>query len=212
MIPNVRVYFSDNALWIDTIPDAFVAGTLKAVMAADGVTVNIVPLFGDPFILVATPWTSIADINGNTFSTSAAVMTYLAAQLVMRRQISEVAGPATVAAVDLAQGLPVTVSRANGQLLPARADTYALAFVTGLAGSDTAQGFTCQPQVGNVTLTDWTDIAGQPTLFSGVPYFLAATGGLTVSPFAPVGSCITRVGIAASPTTLAVQPSDPITL
>ncbi|WP_449411113.1 hypothetical protein [Methylobacterium komagatae] len=112
---------------------------------------------------------------------------------------------------DLIKGQPVAVSRASGRLLPARADTYALAFVAGLASADTGQGFADQPAHGAFTLADWSTVAGSPSLSVGQLYFLGATGGLTISPDL-TAACVTRVGLATTPQTLVAEPAHPIVL
>lgn len=205
----IRVFYADNAIVIDSIPASFVAGTLEARIV-DG-TVTIVRK-GDDFPFVSRPWPDVAGQDGVPFASPDDLMGYLAAQLSLRRPVGETAGVATAAGADLAAGLPVAVSRSTGLLMPARADTYVLAFVAGLVASDTAQGFAAVPAHGAVTLADWTAATGRPALSQGAPYFLAPEGGLTASPFDRPSRCVARVGLAASPATLVVQPSDPILL
>ena len=205
----VRIFFLDNEILIDTIPTPFVAGSLIARMNGQAVEIGRVE---SDFVFTSIPWENVAARDGTTFDTSDDAMAYVTAQLAMRRPVGETFGVATVAGASLLQGLPVAVSRATGQLLPARSDTYTLAFVAGLSSADTAQGFAVQPVHGAVTLTDWSAVAGSATLSSGLPYFLGATGGLTTSPLASPAVCVVRVGHAVSPTPLVVAPSDPITL
>ena len=84
--------------------------------------------------------------------------------------------------------------------------------MAGLASADTAQGFANQPAYGAVTLADWTAITGNPALAVGQPYFLGPVGGLTLAPDRIAAICVARIGIATSPSTLVVQPTDPILL
>lgn len=205
----VRIYFRDNEILIDTIPTPFIAASLYATL--NGAQIDITR-YGSDFVFASPLWSDVANVDGNTFASSDAVMAYLTAQFTMRRAVGETFGIATVAGVDLVQGQPVALSRATGQLLPARADTYTLAFVMGLASADTAQGFAGQPAHGIVTLTDWTAVVGAASLSLGIPYFLGLAGGLTAAPPSVQGQCVTRVGYAASPTTLIVAPADPIQL
>ena len=207
----IRIFFQDNEILIDTVVMPIVAGSLVASMSADGATVDICRVQSS-FVLLSPPWDVIADVNGNTFSDGATALAYVQGQFAMRRPVGETFGIATVAGADLAQGQPVAVSRATGQLLPARADTYALSFVAGLASADTTQGYAGQPAHGIVTLTDWTAIAGVASLALGIPYFLGLAGGLTAVPPSIPGQCVTRIGYAASSTTLIVAPTDPIQL
>lgn len=94
----VRVYYAGNALWVDTVAAPLVAGVLAASLSPDGATVRITRIDGS--YLFATPrWQDVADIDGNTFPTSAAAMAYLAAQLAMRRPV----GDLYVIPVDIAQ-------------------------------------------------------------------------------------------------------------
>jgi hypothetical protein len=159
-------------------------------------------------------WSEITDLADppSGFSSPDALLTYLQGEFAKRRSVGETFDVATVAGADLVQGMPVAISRATGQLLPARADTYALAFVAGLASADTEQGFTDQPAHGAVTLSDWTAITGAALLAAGMPYFLAPGGGLSTASVGPGSTCVTRVGFAASATTLVVEPSPPILL
>ena len=204
-----RIFFLDNEILIDTIPTPFVAGSLIARMNGDDVQIGRVE---SDFVFTSIPWEDVAARDGSTFPTPDAVMAYVTGQLGMRRPVGETFGVATVAGADLVQGVPLAVSRATGQLLPARADTYALAFVAGLASADTEQGFTVQPAHGAVTLPDWTAVTGAALLAAGMPYFLAPDGGLSTASVGAGSTCITRVGFAASATTLVVEPSSPILL
>ncbi len=111
-----------------------------------------------------------------------------------------------------AAGLPLAISRATGQALLARADTYTRAFVAGLADGGVAAGFAVGVAGGLITLTDWSAVIGAAQLQPGSTYYLAATGGLsTTAPTLP-GQCIVVVGLAIDPFTLNVRPTLPLTL
>jgi hypothetical protein len=116
-----------------------------------------------------------------------------------------------VAATDLLRGTPVAISRATGQFITADASYKPAAFVVGLLDSAVAAGFVGNAAPSRLTLTDWTAVTGSAQLQRGLPYFLAAGGGLTVTP--PVSpSCIALVGQALDPTTLLIEPQPPIEL
>jgi len=202
------VFFDTNALYIQGYRDSFTAGSLTADYSAIGVGVRV--LHGSEY-LVNDVWTNYTRQDGTGFASPDELMAYLNAQFAQRRPVGETFGVPVVAGADLLQGQPVTVSRASGRLLPARADTYTRAFVAGLASADTAQGFTNQPAHGAVTLPDWTGLTGFAALAVGQLYFLDAAGGLTTAPRLDT-ACVTRVGLATAPQTLSVEPSTPIIL
>lgn len=108
-------------------------------------------------------------------------------------------------------GTPLAVSRSNGHLVKADASSKPLSFVAGLAHSATAVGFVSAVQREVMTLADWTAITGSASLLQGQTYFLAVGGGLTTVPPASPNN-LTVVGEAASPTTLIIQPQNPIQL
>lgn len=117
-----------------------------------------------------------------------------------------------VAAVPLLRGQPVVVSRASGLLAPGDALIYTQAFVIGLASEAVAAGFAAQVVDGRFDMPDWTALTGAALLAPGVPYFLAAGGGLTADrPQAP-WAALNIVGLATAPTVLQVRPSFPIQL
>ena len=208
MAAPVRIFFLVNQILIDTIPTPFVAGSLIATL--NGANVEITRA-QSTFLFTSIPWDQVADIDGNVFDGADAVMAYLAGQFAMRRPVGDTFGVAAVAGAALIEGQPVAISRANGTLLPARADTYSLAFVAGLV-SATAAGFPGQPERGAFTLNDWTALTGVPSLTPGLPYFLGPTGGLTTVAINDGAVCVARVGIAASTTTMIVDPSECILL
>lgn len=157
-------------------------------------------------------WSDVVSLDGSYVPGGMAdAIAYLQGEFTKFKPVGETFGVAGVAGAALIQGQPVAVSRASGQLLPARADTYVLAFVAGVASADTVQGFTNKPAHGAVTLPDWTAIAGSPALSVGQPYFLGAAGGLTTVPRLEA-ACIARVGLATTPLTLVVEPATPIIL
>ncbi|WP_158810262.1 hypothetical protein [Beijerinckia sp. L45] len=204
-----RIFFNANELLIDSIPQPFIAGSLIASLN-NGV-VQIQRPESD-YLFAALPWPSVADRSGATFDSADAVMAYLAVELAKQKPAGDSFGLATPLAQDVVAGQPLAISRATGQLVLARADTYALAFVAGLAPADEAAGFALQPGRGTVTIADWSAITGAAQLSPGQPYFLAAAGGMTTAALSPGALCVARVGIAASPSTLIVDPFDPILL
>lgn len=202
------VFFDTNALYIQGYRDSFVAGSLTADVTDIGVGIRV--LHGSEY-LVNDKWVNYARQDGSGFASADDLMAYLAAQFAMRRPVGDVFGVPAVAGADLVRGQPMAVSRASGQLLPARADTYTLAFVAGVASADTAQGFANQPAHGAITLPDWSALTGTISLNVGELYFVGPEGGLTASPRLDT-QCVARVGLATTPQTLVVEPSTPIIL
>jgi len=202
------VFFDTNALYIEGYRDSFVAGSLAADYTPIGVGVRV--LHGTDY-LVNDAWQNYTRSGGGTFASPDDLMAYLTAQFAMRRPVGETFGVPAVAGADLIQGQPVAVSRASGQLLPARADTYTLAFVAGVAPADTTQGFATQPAHGAITLPDWSAMTGSAALSAGQLYFVGPGGGLTTTPRLDI-ACVARVGLATTPQTLVVEPSTPIIL
>ncbi|MGE8128989.1 hypothetical protein ACQKQD_18610 [Methylobacterium sp. NPDC080182] len=202
------VFFDTNALYIAGYRDSFTAGSLTADVTPIGIGIRV--LHGSEY-LVNDKWVNYTHEDGSGFASADDLMAYLTAQFAMRRPVGEIFGVPVVAGTDLIQGQPVAVSRASGQLLPARADTYTLAFVAGVASADTAQGFASQPAHGAITLPDWSALTGAISLNVGELYFVGPEGGLTASPRLDT-QCVARVGLATSPQTLVVEPSTPIIL
>lgn len=200
-----------DQIWITGEERSYPRRSLMACIAADG-RIGLCMKFADPSdFKLMTDYTNLTDGAGNRFASAAAAKAYLDVVTAQRRPVGETFGVPVVAGADLLQGQPVAVSRASGRLLPARADTYTRAFVAGLASADTAQGFTNQPAHGAVTLPDWTGLTGFAALAVGQLYFLGAAGSLTIAPRLDT-ACVTRVGLAAAPQTLVVEPSAPIIL
>lgn len=116
-----------------------------------------------------------------------------------------------VADVAVAAGMPLAISRATGHFVKADAASKPIAFVAGLAQASTSVGFVASSVRDSLTLADWTAITGSTALAVGQTYFLGAGGGLTTTPPGPP-NCITAIGIAASATTLIIEPENPIQL
>ena len=89
-----------------------------------------------------------------------------------------------------------------------RADVVALAAI----GADT--GLPVRLARTRLELPDWTGITGAAELAAGAVYYLspAAPGALTATAPDTTGHYLTRVGLALSATTLAIQPEPPIRL
>lgn len=185
------------------------AKTLTASVCPDGATIQIRSLAQCSEF--EQTWSAVTDLDGNGFADLPTTLAYLQGEFAKFSPVGETFGIPVVAGADLLQGQPVAVSRASGQLLPARADTYTLAFVAGLASAVTAQGFVNQPAHGAVTLPDWSGLTGSAALSVGQIYFVGPTGGLTASPSLDT-TCVARVGLATAPQTLVVEPSTPILL
>jgi len=156
-------------------------------------------------------WDDLADLDGHTFASAAEAKAYLDGECA--KEAPRGMPPVTaVAGMPTHAGLPMAVSRADGMLMPARADTYALAFVVGLAAQECEAGAVEAATRDPVTLDDWSLVTGGPSLHVGQPYFLGVTGGLTSTPDMTPGLCLVRVGLAASSRTFTPTPSDPILL
>lgn len=200
-----------DQIWITGEERSYPRRSLVACIAEDG-RIGLRMKFSDPSdFKLMTDYANLMDGAGNGFASRDDAKSYLDFVIAQRRPVGETFGVPAVAGADLAQGHPVAVSRASGQLLPARADTYTLAFVAGVASADTAQGFANRPAHGAVTLPDWTALTGSPDLSVGQLYFVGPAGGLTTAPRLDT-QCIARVGLATAPQTLVVEPSTPIIL
>lgn len=190
---------------------AFPARSLVATVSTllpDTIQINDIGGRGEQ----ALTWSDLTSLDGTyTPASMADALAYLQGEFAKACPVGETFGVPVVAGADLIQGQPVAVSRASWLLLPARADTYTLAFVAGVASADTAQGFANQPAHGAVTLPDWTTLTGSVSLAVGQTYFVAPAGGLTASPRLDI-ACVARVGFATGPQTLVVEPSTPILL
>lgn len=156
-------------------------------------------------------WFRLETLDGQGFDTPEDAKAYLDGVLARKPSVL-IPSAEGVAAVDIAAGMPVAVSRRDGSLLPARADTYAQAFVVGLATADIRAGFAGATTREALTLASWSAIAGTPSLAVGQPYFLAAEGGLTLRAVDLQGYCAVRVGNATGPQTLTPVLFDPILL
>jgi len=158
-------------------------------------------------------WQEVMALDGMTFTVRADAIAYLRGEF-DRRPPLEIAPAEAVAAAGALAGQPMTISRLNGQLIPARADTYPLAFVVGLAAKDADTGFVASLTRETLTLSDWTAIAGTPSLSAGLPYFLGPEGGLTLIPEMRSGAGYSnvRLGMGTGPQTFAPTIADPILL
>ncbi len=195
---TMRVFFRDGAIFIDRLQPV----PHRSLIAwADGDNVSIQTKNG--ILIFEGSFSQIADADGGAFADAPSTIVYLQGQFAMREPIGEVFGARVIAFEAIPVGMPVAISRADGKLRTARADTYTLAFVAGLLTEPVAAGFPVQPRRGAITLPN-------ASLTPGLPYFLAGAGGIADRP--PSAACVTRIGIAASPTTLVVDPTDPVLL
>ncbi len=118
-----------------------------------------------------------------------------------------------VAAEDLLAGQPVYPDGVTGQFKLANASALATANVVGLIAVSMAATFMASAQQLMLTLADWTAATGAAALSPGSSYFLATTPGqiTTIAP-TTVGQVVTRLGIAVSVQTLALDIQEPILL
>lgn len=199
-----------DQIWVSGQEQSYARRSLIAGTTNGNITVMMKAAAAGDYV-VNTPWANVGNCDGVPFLDQASALAYLQGEFAKSKPIGETFGIPVVAGADLARGQPVAVSRASGQLLPARADTYTLAFVAGVASADTAQGFANQPAHGAITLPDWSALTGAISLNVGELYFVGPEGGLTASPRLDT-QCVARVGLATTPQTLVVEPSTPIIL
>ena len=206
----IRVFNVADAVFIDGYRAALIAGSLVVAAVDDAISIATA---GSSEALAAGPYTMFGRQDGTGFADAPTCLAYLqatCAQLLQR--VPTVAG---VAGETIAAGMPVARSRTDGTLRLARADTYALASLAGLAVDSATAGFSLEAVRSSLDLPDWTAVTGGVLLSSGQRYFLAATGGLTSMPSlgpAGAGLCVVAAGYAASQTEMVFQPSDPILL
>lgn len=161
--------------------------------------------------IVMTAYTNLMDRAGQGFLSAVEAKAYLDGEFAKQRSL-DLPAAAARAATDLPAGLPVCISRIDGSLRPARADTYTEAFVVGLVTAPVAEGFVGTATRKALTLDDWTELTRTPSLALGQPYFLGSAGGLTTFPDLTAGRCLVRLGNATGPQTLAPVQADPILL
>lgn len=113
-----------------------------------------------------------------------------------------------VMALALPAGMPVAIDRASGKFIAADAAWKPAAFAAGLLRAAGEAGFVAAAATQRLSLPDWTAVAGTAQLASGLPYFLAAGGGLTTVP--PASECVALIGTAVDPSTLLIAPQPPI--
>ncbi|MGX7709289.1 hypothetical protein [Methylobacterium sp. Gmos1] len=196
-----------DAIWVSFVQEPFLPRSLMA--DRDGDTVTIWRCYGTTAVLAA-PYSQIVRRDGTEFASAANCLAYLRGEFA--RAPGRVPSVTAVASAPVAAGFPVALSRVSGAAQVARADTYPLAFVAGLAPASADPGFPVEAVRSSVTLADWTACAGAPSLTLGQPYFLGPTGGITLTPDRTPGMSLTRIGLAADPQTLVFTPSDPILL
>ena len=208
----IRVFNTADAVFIDGYRSALIAGTLVATANGDTIAITTV---NSTEALAAGPFTIFGREDGSSFPDAPTCLAYLKATCgqVLQRvpTVSGVAGEA------IATGMPVARSRADGTLRLARGDTYALAFLAGIASADTAAGFRRRGEAvrSSLSLPDWTAIAGAPLLAQGQRYFLAPDRRPPRRARADTGHRPLRRRRRLRvdlPTTLAFQPTDPILL
>ncbi|WP_407529457.1 hypothetical protein [Methylobacterium oryzisoli] len=194
-----------GAIFVSTQRVAYPSRTLMALRSGDIIAVRLA--YGDRNVVEAH-WAEFARRDGSAFTSADEAYAYVADEC--NRAPARMPTVMVAAAEPIAAGMPLAISRLDGRLLPARADTYVRAFVVGLAAEGAETGFPARAVRTYVTLPDWTAVAGTADLTPSVPYFLAPEGGVTVTPSLEAGHCVVRVGEASSPRTLMFHPADPI--
>ncbi|GJE42074.1 hypothetical protein [Methylobacterium soli] len=206
---QIRVFHDADrgAIFVSMVNAAFPSRTLVASRVGDLITLQI---FNADQTLVAALWTDYARRDGSGFEGPDEAFAYVSDEC--NRAPARMPTVTAAAGEDIAAGMPVALSRADSTLRIARADTYPLAFVVGLAAVDVGTGFAGRGVRTYVTLPDWTEVAGTPSLAVGQTYFLAPEGGIAVMPPILPGQCSVRVGNAIAAQTLAFIQADPILL
>lgn len=196
-----------DAVWISFVQEPFLPRSLMAERYGDAITIR--RCYGTAAVLAA-PYDQIMRRDGAGFASADECLAYLQGEFA--RAPGRVPTVSAAAGAVIPDGFPVALSRATGAAVPARADTYPLAFVAGLATAGADRDFPVAAVRSALTLSDWTACAGSPALALGRPYFLGPAGGITVAPDRAPGMSLTRIGLATDPQTLVFAPSDPILL
>lgn len=200
-----------DEIWITDEGRSYARRSLVAYIAPDGVRIGIHLKEGTAADIVMASYGNLCRKDGSAFGSAAEAKAYLDGEFARQRAL-DIPTALAVAAADIPAGMPVAVSRRDGTLQIARADTYTLAFVAGLASKSAAVGSAGSATRNAITLADWTAVTGSPGLAVGQPYFLAPEGGLTPLPPVLPGLCSVRVGNATGPQTFAPIEADPILL
>lgn len=110
-------------------------------------------------------------------------------------------------------------SSGSGGFQPARANAIGTARVIGLIAAaqiaPNAAGAICQFGIFTATIPQWNLVTGlSGGITPGAPYYLVdtAAGRISTTPPSEVGRFCTKIGIALTPTSMLVAPSDPIGL
>lgn len=187
----------------------FPARTLSAVSDESG-SVDIRSIAGrsEQYSL----WSQLADLDGNAFGSMAEALRYLDSEFSKSVALSDTLGAMVTVQENVPWGFPVAVDRVTSRLRAAWADNYGLSFVVGMLSEAVVAGDQTSSRKGMFSSDDWTQQTGSRSLSPGSPYFLAKSGGMTLS--APDKSYLTsvKVGVAVTASTLAVDPSLPILL
>lgn len=206
---TIRVFHDPDrgAIFVSMVNAAFPSRTLVARRADDLITLRI---HNADQMLVAAPWSDYRRQDGSGFENAEEAFAYVSDEC--NRAPARMPTVSALAGEAIAAGMPLALSRANGTLRPARADTYTLAFVAGLATETVESAFPARAVRTYVTLPDWSAVARTPSLAVGQTYFLAPEGGITLLPPILPGLCSVRVGNAIAAQTLAFVQADPILL
>lgn len=114
---------------------------------------------------------------------------------------------------DVVIGQPMYLTSPAGHLALAQADGIPQARVFGLATEDQSATVSCKVKtIGKVTRSDWTPVTGAVSLVPGDVYYLDAStpGRLTTTAPQTPGEYVTRVGIAATLTTMDIHIMRPL--
>lgn len=200
----VRIYYDDNALWVDNVATAFVAGTLAAVMASDGVTLQIMPRNGS-YAFASPKWSDVADIDGTTFPTPDAVMAYLAGEFAKRRPVG--LAPLTFTAGEPIGGQKAVRVSGDDKVYLASSDApNQIGDTLGIAMNAAAIDAPVTVMIeGEMDDPSWSFVPG--------PIFLGLAGSLTqATPELPAAAFRQRLATVLSPTRLLIERSYPVLL
>ena len=107
----------------------------------------------------------------------------------------------------------VIYTNPSGQFGLATCTSLPTCRVAGLVTADTAARFVATATTELLTLSDWTSITGNPSLFPGLPYFVGMMPGnmISIAPNTP-GQVVAQVGMALTTMQFLFAPAPPILL
>lgn len=211
---RVRVWYDDDCdqIFISGETHSFAPRSLICILNGGGSTLYVQMRGTEGAYIAGGSFADFGNHDGLPFDTPEDAKAYLDG-VFSRWPTLDGRKTVAVAALSIPAGFPVALSRADGSAVLARADTYALSFVAGLASAEVAPGFAAEVVRATLTLPDWTAVTGAISLSVGSPYFLAVAGGMTTTPDRTIGAgCLVHLGVPLGAKTFAFNAADPIIL